>query len=356
MTLREKLRCCEKFIIENGYPDASIYAEAGSEMIIFSVPNITAKYPNERATISVEFENGNKDAGDVNFDVMQILCFIANGVPKDRLDDIQKFCADFNKTMQIGYFSVDFKNEGVYFKCAQVINENIIDETLTGLFNQIFTMLLFYFGYAYEILIELSYGIIGYGATSMKLQERKRMLAEAMAELHEEKPKRRKNRAYQIDRNIVIEEMLTQLSQDDPDILENVNITMSDIENFRRKTKKQVSAEDAAMKLIEIVQNDNNTAEKRTQTDLTDDLPIEVKRRTTVKDDDAPQYKSQMPSVEMFTQREKNKSVPSINKDAREEKTIESTEHSVSPVPERPVKKENSESLVQRLRNWTQNS
>jgi hypothetical protein len=365
MNLKEKLKYCERYVKKKGYSDAYIFSENGSEMVIFSVPNVTAKYPNERATISLSFEHGNTTDDDIGFDVMQMLCFVAYGVPKDRLEGIQRFCSDFNKTMQVGYFSVDLKNETVYFKCTQIIDSDISGDMLTGVFEQAFTMILFYFGYAYEILIELSFGLIGYGGTSLKLQERKRMMAEAMEELQEQRPKRKRRKSYKIDKNTV-EEMLAQLGQDDPDILKDANIDMDD-EIIERRNRKQVSAANAAMKLIEMAQNNSETAVKnRIQTGSANDLPVEVTSRTTVRDDDAPQYKTQMPSIEMFAQRGRNKSVSPLNIDEPEaeetapqvkNKPVESAaEKSVPVMPENPVKKEDSESLVQRLRNWTQNS
>jgi hypothetical protein len=160
--------------------------------------------------------------------------------------------------------------------------------------------------------------------------------------------------------------MLAQLGQDDPDILKDANIDMDD-EIIERKNRKQVSAANAAMKLIEMAQNNSETAVKnRIQTGSANDLPVEVTSRTTVRDDDAPQYKTQMPSIEMFAQRGRSKSVSPLNIDepAAEEtapqvknKPVESAaEKSVPVMPENQVKKEDSESLVQRLRNWTQNS
>lgn len=375
MDIKEKLRFCEKFIKENGYPDASIVYGQDSEMIVFSVPNTTAKYPNEKPTISVGFARGSMNGGEIDFDIMQILCFIASGIPADRLIDIQKFCADFNKSMQIGHFGVDFKNESVYFKCAQVVGRDISGDILVGMFDQIFTMILFYFGYSYEILIELSYGVIGYGGSSKRLQERKRMLDRAMAELEGEMPAPQKT-GDSSGRNLVVEELLMQLKQANPEILEKANIDMDAVRRKQGKTKKQVSAEDAAMKLLDLAQTERKA--KRARPAVTD-LPVDIPpSRVTVRDKDTSQYKNQMPSVEMFTRREKRQQDPPLDiaelkralaieqedrakllrarRQQESQLSEEITERSVQArEPVQPAKKENPESLVQRLRNWTQN-
>ena len=382
MNLREKLRYCSRFIRENGYPDAEIVRTEESEMIVFSIPNTTAKYPNEKPTISVAFAQGSMNNGEIDFDILQIMCFIASGVPGDRLDDIQKFCSDFNKTMQIGHFGTDRKNETVYFKCAQVISRDISSEMLSGVLNQIFTMILFYFGYSYEILIELSYGIIGYGGTSRKLMERKRILDAAMAELNGEKPAPKPEKP---DRNMVVEELLAQLKKDNPELLEKANIDVDDVRRRQGKTKKQASAEDAAAKLMGLAKEAENQAAKAKapQKTVVSDLPVEVRPRTTVKDRDSSQYKKQMPSIEMFTQREKRQPEPPLDMEALKkaladdqkdrqrvqqvrrdsesrltgeinEKSGEGPVKAAAPAPGN-ARKENSESLVQRLRNWTQN-
>ncbi|MGN1350834.1 MAG: hypothetical protein ACI4VM_07555 [Anaerovoracaceae bacterium] len=378
--MKEKLRFCEKFIRENGYPDAEILRNDGSEMIIFHVQNVTAKYPNERPSVSVGFAEGAVKGMEIGYDVMQILCFVASGVPKDRLEDIQKFCSDFNKSMQIGHFGTDLKNESVYFRCSQLIPRGISEEMLGAMFDQLFTMVLFYFGYAYEILIELSYGIIGYGGTSRRLQERKQMLNKAMAELKgQPEPEPEKD---SIQRNLVVEELLAQLKQTNPEILEKADIDLDQVRRKQGKTKKQASAEDAAMKILDLAQNEKKStlsakASRRLPETAYDEPDNEISR-STVSDHDSARYRNQMPSVEMYTRKEARKPEPPLDmEELRRALAVEQKERSriqnlKSQTEDRlnqeifeknaasaqelreSTKKESSDSLVQRLRSWTQ--
>ncbi len=312
MTLHEKLVACEKYIKENGYPDASIVkGKDGSEMIVFKIENVTAKYPNEKPNVSVAFANSTMNSGEINFDVMQVLCFISSGVPSERLMDIQKFCADFNKAMQVGHFGVDFKHDSVYFKCAQVMDKNSKPDYLLQLFDSVLTMILFYFGYVYEILIELSYGIIGYGGTSHRLRERRRVINEAMAELRGVSPVLDPDESD--DKNRVIEELLARLKAENPNILEEAHIDMASIRGGSdRKLKRQSSAEETAAKIMDLA-NALKNEKPDNEADGANEKLIEVSERSTVSDNDSSSMKNQMPSITMFTQREKRQPEPPLD-------------------------------------------
>lgn len=305
MNLHEKLVTCEKYIKENGYPDASIVrSNDGSEMIVFKIGNITAKYPNEKPNISIAFANGTMNNGEIDFDVMQVLCFVSSGIPSDRLMDIQKFCSDFNKAMQVGHFGVDFKHESVYFKCAQVVDKKAGVEYLLQLFDSVFTMIIFYFGYVYEILLELSYGIIGYGGTSHRLRERRRVMNEAMAELRGEEEVEEPSDPSE--RNQAIQELLATLKEENPIVLEEANINLSSIRGkSERRMKKQVSAEETAAKIMDLATTLKEEKRIRKQKEAEEEQRIEIKERTTVSDSNADSLKNPMPSVSMFTERKK---------------------------------------------------
>ncbi|MCI8285102.1 MAG: hypothetical protein HFE90_07560 [Firmicutes bacterium] len=311
MNLHEKLVTCEKYIKENGYPDASIVrSNDGSEMIVFKIGNITAKYPNEKPNISVAFANGTMNNGEIDFDVMQVLCFVSSGIPSDRLMDIQKFCSDFNKAMQVGHFGVDFKHESVYFKCAQVVDKKAGVEYLLQIFDSVFTMIIFYFGYVYEILLELSYGIIGYGGTSHRLRERRRVMNEAMAELRGEDEAEEPSDPSE--RNQAIQELLATLKEENPIVLEEANINISSIRGkSERRMKKQVSAEETAAKIMDLATTLKEEKRIRKQKEAEEEQErIEIQARSTVSDSNADSLKNPMPSVSMFTERDRKKTTP----------------------------------------------
>ncbi|MGP1442320.1 MAG: hypothetical protein ACTTJ2_06890 [Anaerovoracaceae bacterium] len=384
MNLGEKLRICENYIKKKGYDDAAIVAAGlNSRMVIFRIPNVTAKYPNEHPNISVAFANGTMNDGELDFDVLQIMCFVSNGVPENRLLDIQKFCSDFNKAMQIGFFGVDFKNASVYFKSAQVIEKNCNREKLESIIDSVLTMIIFYFGYAYEILIELSYGIIGYGSTPSKLKERRRIIEEAMAELKDEDPEFIKS-AEGNERNEIIEEIFNQLSRDNPEILEQANIDIDAVSRRRvRRSRNTSDAEETAMKILKLAEAEKSGAGKNVRSENSDepDSPFNAVNRSTKTENDSVAYKNQMPSVEMFARRDTKRAVHPLDMDElRRALEIEQAErfNKNKVLKERDeladdearitdkfeIENENDDSritnqtqasLLQRLRNWTQN-
>lgn len=384
MNLGEKLRICENYIKKKGYNDAAIVAAGlNSRMVIFRIPNVTAKYPNEHPNISVAFANGTMNDGELDFDVLQIMCFVSNGVPENRLLDIQKFCSDFNKAMQIGFFGVDFKNASVYFKSAQVIEKNCNREKLESIIDSVLTMIIFYFGYAYEILIELSYGIIGYGSTPSKLKERRRIIEEAMAELKDEDPEFVKS-AEGNERNEIIEEIFNQLSRDNPEILEQANIDIDAVSRRRvRRSRNTSDAEETAMKILKLAEAEKNGAGKNVRSENSDepDSPFNAVNRSTKTENDSVAYKNQMPSVEMFARRDTKRAVHPLdmdelrraleieqaerfNKNKVLKKRDELADDEARITDKFEIENENDDSrttnqtqasLLQRLRNWTQN-
>lgn len=384
MNLGEKLRICENYIKKKGYDDAAIVAAGlNSRMVIFRIPNVTAKYPNEHPNISVAFANGTMNDGELDFDVLQIMCFVSNGVPENRLLDIQKFCSDFNKAMQIGFFGVDFKNASVYFKSAQVIEKNCNREKLESIIDSVLTMIIFYFGYAYEILIELSYGIIGYGSTPSKLKERRRIIEEAMAELKDEDPEFVKS-AEGNERNEIIEEIFNQLSRDNPEILEQANIDIDAVSRRRvRRSRNTSDAEETAMKILKLAEAEKNGAGKNVRSENSDepDSPFNAVNRSTKTENDSVAYKNQMPSVEMFARRDTKRAVHPLdmdelrraleieqaerfNKNKVLKKRDELADDEARITDKFEIENENDDSrttnqtqasLLQRLRNWTQN-
>ena len=413
MKLREKLRVCQKYIRENGYPDATIErANDGTEMVIFRLPNMTAKYPNEHPSVTVSFAKSMMNGGENDFDVMQVMCFISTGVPSDRLADIEKFCSDFDKAMQVGHFGVDYRNEGVYFKCSQVTNREISADALVQTFDSIFAMVLFYFGYAFEILLELSYGIIGYGGTAARMRERRRMLSEAMRELSGEQDEADEASEEKTpERNMVVEELLAELKKSNPEILEQANINVAQAERRargRHVTKKQAEAEETAMKIMDLAQTEQKNNMRATQkidvspavaAALEEDgrvvnqkaepaVPRSVKARAkddaeeiwnkaatrqTERDSDYSPTRSQMPSIEMFAKREERKPEPPLDMESLR-KALQSDHEErerrlsgrgdaateaqtgakdVQAPAEDTGKGKSSDSLVQRLRKWT---
>lgn len=384
MNLGEKLRICENYIKKKGYDDAAIVAAGlNSRMVIFRIPNVTAKYPNEHPNISVAFANGTMNDGELDFDVLQIMCFVSNGVPENRLLDIQKFCSDFNKAMQIGFFGVDFKNASVYFKSAQVIEKNCNREKLESIIDSVLTMIIFYFGYAYEILIELSYGIIGYGSTPSKLKERRRIIEEAMAELKDEDPEFIKS-AEGNERNEIIEEIFNQLSRDNPEILEQANIDIDAVSRRRvRRSRNTSDAEETAMKILKLAEAEKSGAGKNVRSENSDepDSPFNAVNRSTKTENDSVAYKNQMPSVEMFARRDTKRAVHPLdmdelrraleieqaerfNKNKVLKKRDELADDEARITDKFEIENENDDSrttnqtqasLLQRLRNWTQN-
>lgn len=384
MNLGEKLRICENYIKKKGYNDAAIVAAGlNSRMVIFRIPNVTAKYPNEHPNISVAFANGTMNDGELDFDVLQIMCFVSNGVPENRLLDIQKFCSDFNKAMQIGFFGVDFKNASVYFKSAQVIEKNCNREKLESIIDSVLTMIIFYFGYAYEILIELSYGIIGYGSTPSKLKERRRIIEEAMAELKDEDPEFIKS-AEGNERNEIIEEIFNQLSRDNPEILEQANIDIDAVSRRRvRRSRNTSDAEETAMKILKLAEAEKSGAGKNVRSENSDepDSPFNAVNRSTKTENDSVAYKNQMPSVEMFARRDTKRAVHPLdmdelrraleieqaerfNKNKVLKKRDELADDEARITDKFEIENENDDSrttnqtqasLLQRLRNWTQN-
>lgn len=384
MNLGEKLRICENYIKKKGYDDAAIVAAGlNSRMVIFRIPNVTAKYPNEHPNISVAFANGTMNDGELDFDVLQIMCFVSNGVPENRLLDIQKFCSDFNKAMQIGFFGVDFKNASVYFKSAQVIEKNCNREKLESIIDSVLTMIIFYFGYAYEILIELSYGIIGYGSTPSKLKERRRIIEEAMAELKYEDPEFVKS-AEGNERNEIIEEIFNQLSRDNPEILEQANIDIDAVSRRRvRRSRNTSDAEETAMKILKLAEAEKSGAGKNVRSENSDepDSPFNAVNRSTKTENDSVAYKNQMPSVEMFARRDTKRAVHPLdmdelrraleieqaerfNKNKVLKKRDELADDEARITDKFEIENENDDSrttnqtqasLLQRLRNWTQN-
>lgn len=384
MNLGEKLRICENYIKKKGYNDAAIVAAGlNSRMVIFRIPNVTAKYPNEHPNISVAFANGTMNDGELDFDVLQIMCFVSNGVPENRLLDIQKFCSDFNKAMQIGFFGVDFKNASVYFKSAQVIEKNCNREKLESIIDSVLTMIIFYFGYAYEILIELSYGIIGYGSTPSKLKERRRIIEEAMAELKDEDPEFVKS-AEGNERNEIIEEIFNQLSRDNPEILEQANIDIDAVSRRRvRRSRNTSDAEETAMKILKLAEAEKSGAGKNVRSENSDepDSPFNAVNRSTKTENDSVAYKNQMPSVEMFARRDTKRAVHPLdmdelrraleieqaerfNKNKVLKKRDELADDEARITDKFEIENENDDSrttnqtqasLLQRLRNWTQN-
>lgn len=384
MNLGEKLRICENYIKKKGYDDAAIVAAGlNSRMVIFRIPNVTAKYPNEHPNISVAFANGTMNDGELDFDVLQIMCFVSNGVPENRLLDIQKFCSDFNKAMQIGFFGVDFKNASVYFKSAQVIEKNCNREKLESIIDSVLTMIIFYFGYAYEILIELSYGIIGYGSIPSKLKERRRIIEEAMAELKDEDPEFIKS-AEGNERNEIIEEIFNQLSRDNPEILEQANIDIDAVSRRRvRRSRNTSDAEETAMKILKLAEAEKSGAGKNVRSENSDepDSPFNAVNRSTKTENDSVAYKNQMPSVEMFARRDTKRAVHPLdmdelrraleieqaerfNKNKVLKKRDELADDEARITDKFEIENENDDSrttnqtqasLLQRLRNWTQN-
>ncbi len=384
MNLGEKLRICENYIKKKGYDDAAIVAAGlNSRMVIFRIPNVTAKYPNEHPNISVAFANGTMNDGELDFDVLQIMCFVSNGVPENRLLDIQKFCSDFNKAMQIGFFGVDFKNASVYFKSAQVIEKNCNREKLESIIDSVLTMIIFYFGYAYEILIELSYGIIGYGSTPSKLKERRRIIEEAMAELKDEDPEFVKS-AEGNERNEIIEEIFNQLSRDNPEILEQANIDIDAVSRRRvRRSRNTSDAEETAMKILKLAEAEKSGAGKNVRSENSDepDSSFNAVNRSTKTENDSVAYKNQMPSVEMFARRDTKRAVHPLdmdelrraleieqaerfNKNKVLKKRDELADDEARITDKFEIENENDDSrttnqtqasLLQRLRNWTQN-
>lgn len=398
MNLHEKLIICERYIRDKGYRDAAIVsAGLGAEMIVFRIPNVTAKYPNERPNVSVAFAHGTMNAGDIDFDVMQVLCFISSGIPEERLPDIQRFCSDFNKAMQIGFFGVDYKNASVYFKSAQVVDKNITRERLEICFDNVLTMILFYFGYVYEILIELSFGVIGYGSTPGKLRERKRMMKEAMAELRPEdikpEPPADPNAA-------VIEELFNQLKEANPEVLKQANIDIDDIRRRRSKpsrSRQESDAEKTALQILKLAEEERNgkraaaaaqrKAAPKPQPQQSLRAPDEGARvaassLSPKSDEDSLSYKNQMPSVEMYAKRGQRRQEPPLDmEELRRALEIEQKERarinaarkqseteldnairgekiSGADIPVANAKRDpaaDQESLLARLKKWTQN-
>lgn len=384
MNLFEKLRICENYIKKKGYSDAAIVAAGlNSRMVIFKIPNVTAKYPNEHPNISVAFANGTMNDGELDFDVMQIMCFVSNGVPENRLLDIQKFCSDFNKAMQIGFFGVDFKNASVYFKSAQVIDKNCNREKLEAIIDSVLTMIIFYFGYAFEILIELSYGIIGYGSTPGKLKERRRIIEEAMDELKSEDPEFIKGTEGH-EKNEIIEEIFNQLSKENPEILEQANIDFDALSRRRvRRSRSASEAEETALKILQLAEAERagTNINKNISGSSESDTTFDTANRNTKSEKDAVAYKNQMPSVEMFARRDTKRTVQPLDMDElrraleieqaerfnknevlKKKDAVEDKENSINDKFEVKDEKTDSKnenqsqaSLLQRLRNWTQN-
>ncbi len=369
MDIHEKLMICERYMKEQGYGDASIMnRNTDSEMLVFQVPNVSAKYPGEKPNISITISDGGTGREKADFDIMQVLCFISNGVPDDRLRGIGKFCSDFNKSLQIGDFGVDYKNESVYYKCTQILMRDIVPSDLRTMLNNMFGMIFFYFGYSYEIILELSYGIIGYENAPERLDKRKHAMMEAMEELRDTYSRKRFGRKNR-DREELLNEMIEQLKQDEQ---ESKRASSTDFSSSLKAAKKRederAASEDVKQKMADISGLDGG-------------VRIDTAGRKTVSAGESQHNaRNSMPSVEMYTKKvsddrnidlEEIRRALRIEQEEREKKLREAEsaadaddlqqndgadDEGQESSPGTVRKRAGSEmSLVQRLRSWTQN-
>lgn len=151
----------------------------------------------------------------------------------------------------------------------------------------------------------------------------------------------------------MVEELLAQLKQTNPEILEKADIDLDQVRRKQGKTKKQASAEDAAMKILDLAQNEKKSTlsakASRRLPETVSDEPENGRSRSTVSDHDSARYRNQMPSVEMYTRKEARKPEPPLDmEELRRALAVEQKERRES------TTKESSDSLVQRLRSWTQ--
>ena len=278
---------------------------------------------------------------------------------------------------------MDFKNASVYFKSAQVIDKNCNREKLEAIIDSVLTMIIFYFGYAFEILIELSYGIIGYGSTPGKLKERRRIIEEAMEELKSEDPEFIKGTEGH-EKNEIIEEIFNQLSKENPEILEQANIDFDALSRRRvRRSRSASEAEETALKILQLAEAERagTNINKNISGSSESDTTFDTANRNTKSEKDAVAYKNKMPSVEMFARRDTKRTVQPLDMDElrraleieqaerfnknevlKKKDAVEDKENSINDKFEVKDEKTDSKnenqsqaSLLQRLRNWTQN-
>lgn len=184
MDIKEELRVCRKVLTACGYdPKIRELETEDMELLAFTCDSIGGGYEARQPEFTIGFAKGAIQGGPICFDVMQIFCMIDTAVPIERLSQIQLFCADFNKNMQVGAFEVDYERGAVFFKCGQVIDAEITEEQLSRLTDHCFMLILFYFSLTYGIFTGMSCGAVSYSEAEALLESKAVQMSEAISSM-----------------------------------------------------------------------------------------------------------------------------------------------------------------------------
>lgn len=177
----QRLKVIQEFISDCGY-EAEVEKNEEFSILSFTIDNIITNYDGMEPVVNLAFSDNLMNVGKAECDILQLYVGIGFSIPLGRLSQIQRFCSDVNKIIQIGYFGTDFSEGNFFYQYAQPVAVNITEEAVRLLMDGAMTQIVFYFALFYDVFLDLVSGQIGYEQAAAAVEQKSQRLQKVVAE------------------------------------------------------------------------------------------------------------------------------------------------------------------------------
>lgn len=158
-----------KTLMEGCGCQPEILPSGESEILVFTAESIATAYEGMEPAVSVAFQSIFPEG---SADILHICIPIGMEIPLERLSQMQLFCGDVNKVIQLGYFAVNFSDKNCCYQYSQPVQKDVTQEELTGQLDIILSQIIVYLVLVYDILLDMSFGKLGYEETAEAVEQR----------------------------------------------------------------------------------------------------------------------------------------------------------------------------------------